>query len=308
VGQVTKGRKAREYSGRTFSEGDIELVKEVVATYPKLSQKELAGTICELLEWTQANGKPKTVQCVQFLRRMAEDGELNLPTLDAQKSASSKAKARKSATKDLSWINMTELNESGAITLEVIRPGDGLQRWRTYMSTYHRLGDPTVHGSQMRYTIIAEDGRDLGCMLFSASAWSLMPRDEWIGWSPADRKARLHLVINQSRFLILPWVRAKNLASRALSMAAKRIQADWLEDYCYAPALLETFVDISLYKGTCYKAANWVYLGETQGRGRNDRYKECALTRKAIYMYPLQRDFREVLKGEKPWKAVEPHV
>jgi len=91
-------------------------------------------------------------------------------------------------------------------------------------------------------------------------------------------------------------------------MAARRIQGDWLEDYCYAPVLLETFVDVALYKGTSYKAANWIYLGETQGRGRNDRHTERALTRKAIYMYPLQRDFRAVLKGEKPWKAVEPHV
>jgi len=308
VGSVNKAKQAREFSGRVFTEEDIELIKEVAVTYPMLSQAELANTICELVGWVQANGKPKTVQCMHFMRELAEDGELIIPALNEKLSASGKRKGKKETVRNLDWIDTSEMTEYSPIRLEVIHPGTNLQQWRTYMSTYHRLGDPNVHGSQMRYTIRAESGRDLGCMLFSASAWSLRPRDEWIGWDLADRKARLHLLVNQSRFLIFPWIRIKNLASRALSAAARQIQSDWLEDYCYAPALMETFVDISLYKGTCYKAANWTYLGETQGRGRNDRHKEQALTHKAIYMYPLQRDFRAVLKGEKPWKAVEPHV
>jgi len=308
VGLVDRACHTWEFSGRTFSEDDIELIKEVTATYPKLSQHELANTICELMGWVQTNGKPKTAQCVQFLRRLADNGELDLPALDEVQSAKRKGKAKQEAAWGHSWIDTSEINELGTIKLDVIRPGEKLRQWRTYMSTYHRLGDPTVHGSQLRYTIKADSGRDVGCMLFSASAWSLKPRDEWIGWTLPDRKGKLHLVVNQSRFLIFPWIHVKNLASRALSMAARRIQGDWLEDYCYAPVLLETFVDVALYKGTSYKAANWTYLGETQGRGRNDRHTERALTHKAIYMYPLQRDFRAVLKGEKPWKAVEPHV
>ena len=297
-----------DFSGRIITEEEMGLIKEITATYPKLSQAELANTVCELIGWTQINGKPKTVQCMQLLRILAEGGELVLPALNIKRSAEQRRNEKKEVVKDLSWINTSELNNCDSIKLEVIRPGEGLQQWRTYMNIYHRLGDPKVYGNQVRYTIKAESGRDLGCMLFSASSWSLMPREEWIGWSPTDRKSRLHLVVNQSRFLILPWIRAYNLASRALSIAAKRIQRDWLEAYCYAPVLLETFVDSSLYRGTSYRAANWIYLGETQGRGRNDRYKECVLTRKAIYMYPLQRDFRAVLKGEKPWKVVEPHI
>lgn len=305
---MNETKQAMEFSGRIFTEEDIELIKEVAAAYPKLSQAELANTVCELVGWVQTNGKPKTVQCLQFMRKLAEAGELTLPALNEKIDAGRKRKVKQEAPKVLTWIDKSEMTECGKIGLEIIRPGENLRQWRTYMSTYHRLGDPKVHGSQMRYTIKAEGGRDLGCMLFSASAWSLKPRDEWVGWSLSDRKAKLHLVVNHSRFLIFPWIRVRNLASRALSMAAGRVQLDWLEDYCYAPVLLETFVDLSLYKGTCYKAANWIYLGETQGRGRNDRHKERALTRKAIYMYPLQHDFREVLKGGKPWKAVEPHV
>jgi hypothetical protein len=296
-----------EFSGRTFTEEEMGLIKEIATTYPKLSQAELANTVCELVGWTQMNGKPKTVQCIQFLRKLAGDGELVLPALN-ERICAGRNGTKKESVKDLSWINTSEMHECGPIKLEAIAPGEQLQQWRTYMSTFHRLGDPNVYGNQMRYIIKTESGRDIGCMLFSAPSWSIMPRDEWIGWSPSDRKSRLHLVVNHSRYLILPWIHVRNLASRALSMVARRIQGDWLEAYCYAPVLLETFVDSSLYKGTCYRAANWIYLGETQGRGRNDRLREFVLARKAIYTYPLQRDFREVLKGEKSWKAVEPHV
>ena len=305
---MKKGTKEKAFSGRMFTGDEMAIIKEVAATYPKLSRSELANTVCELIGWTQANGKPKTVQCMQFLHILAEDGELTVPALNEKISAGRRVAAKTETARGLPWIDTSELNECGPINLVTIHPGCELQQWRTYMSNYHRLGDPRVFGNQMRYMIKAESGRDLGCMLFSAPAWSLMPREEWIGWNSADKKAGLHLVVNQSRYLLFPWVRVHNLASRALSMAVKRIQADWLEAYCYAPVLLETFVDSSLYKGTCYKAANWIYLGETQGRGKFDRHKEFALTHKSIYMYPLQRDFRAVLKGEKPCKTVEPLV
>jgi hypothetical protein len=297
----------REFSGRAFTTEEIGLVKEVAAICTGLSQSELANTVCELIGWTQPNGKPKTVQCVQFLRRLDKDGELALPSLN-ERVGSGRRTIGTMAAKDLSWIDTSEMRECGSISLKVIRPGDELRQWRSYMGEYHRLGDPNVYGNQIRYMIKTGAGRDLGCMLFSASSWALTPREEWIGWSHSGRKARLHLVVNQSRFLIFPWIRVQNLASRALSMAARRIQADWLEAYCYAPVLLETFVDSSLYRGTCYKAANWIYLGETQGRGRLDRHRTHTLTRKDIYVYPLQRDFREVLKGDMPWRVTPPHV
>jgi hypothetical protein len=142
-------------------------------------------------------------------------------------------------------------------------------------------------------------------MQFSASAWSLEERDKWIGWTREDKKVRLHLIINNSRFLIFPWVHIKNLASKALSLAAKQIQEDFLRKYCYAPVLLETFVDTEKYQGISYKAANWIYLGKTKGSGRSGRKKDI-LSRKSIFVYPLQDDFKECLKGEKPYKVVAP--
>jgi hypothetical protein len=140
------------------------------------------------------------------------------------------------------------------------------------------LGYKNVFGSQLHYFIKSGD-KELGCLQFSASAWALEHRDRWIGWSIQDKKERLHLIINNSRFLIFPWLHIRNLASRALSLAAKQIQNDWLREYCYAPVLLETFVDLEHFTGTCYKATSWLYLGQTKGRGRMDRKNE--------YLYPL---------------------
>jgi len=138
--------------------------------------------------------------------------------------------------------------------------------------------------------------------LFSAASWALEDRDKWIGWSEADRNARLFLVVNNSRFLILPNVRIKNLASRALSLAARQIKYDWKREFDYSPVLLETFVDLSRYTGVSYRAANWVLLGRTKGRGRNDRRHDSRLSVKAIFAYPLRPDFADVLKGAKPFK------
>ena len=295
----------REYSGRQFSAEDISLIVTTTQMYPKLSQHEVASTVCELIGWTTQNGRPKRVQCVEFLRQLEAEGLIKLPGKKGEHSMRGRS-ASIAAAKHPSdgESEPKEINECGALSIEIVSPGKRLAQWREYVGSYHKLGDPRVLGSQMRY-MITSDGRDLGCLLFSASSWALAPREKWIGWTAEEKKARLHLIVNNSRFLILPWVRVKNLASRALSMAARRIQRDWLDEYCYAPVLLETFVEPP-YKGTCYKASNWICLGETQGRGRNDRHNEWALTQKSIYALPLQRDFRDVLKGAKPCKAVNP--
>jgi hypothetical protein len=295
----------REYSGRQFNAEEVALIVTTIRMYPKLSQYEIASTVCELIGWITPNGKPKRVQCVEFLRKLEDEGLIQLPAVRAR-NVNQKCEQSNSTNKQTADDNrcMSEIRECGSVSLEIVRPGKRMEQWRRYVRNYHKLGDPRVLGSQIRY-IITSEGHDLGCLLFSAASWALMPRDVWIGWTAEEKKTRLHLIVNNSRFLILPGVHVKNLASRALSQAARQLQGDWLRDYCYAPVLLETFVEPP-YKGTCYKASNWIYLGETQGRGRNDRYTEKALTQKSIYALPLQRDFRAVLKGEKAWKAVNP--
>jgi len=294
----------REFSGRKFNAEDISLIKETIRMYPNLSQRELASTVCEIIGWHTPSGSAKRVQCMEFLRQLEQEKQIILPAKRVRNQA--KERNVEEDKKEQKRINQKTITKCGEIDLEIIRPGKEMARWRSYISQYHVLGDPKVLGSQIRYMIRSE-GNDLGCLLFSGSSWALAPREKWIGWTSEEKKNRLHLIVNNSRFMLLPWVQIRNLASRILSKAARQIQRDWLNEYCYEPVLLETFVDAQ-YTGASYRASNWIYLGETQGRGRNDRYKERLLTRKAIYVYPLQRDYMSVLKGETPWKAVAPHV
>lgn len=291
------------FSGRKFTAEEIELIKWTRKKYPLLSRTELARTICEFLDWTTPAGIAKTNQSLRFLEKLEEAGLIVLPPL-----VPLKRKPKKSEIVDFN-IDTTpitgDLKDQLPIHLEIARAGMSFKLWRRYINDYHMIGDKQVFGSQISYFIKSKE-TVLGCIQFSASSWALSSRDKWIGWNVEDRKQRLHLIVNNSRFLILPWVNIKNLASKVLSIAIKQIQEDWLREYCYAPVLLETFVDTAHFAGTCYKASNWIYLGETQGRGRMDREKEYGLSRKAIYMYPLQKDFKDCLKGIKPCKTVNP--
>lgn len=295
----------REFSGKRIGPVEIKIIKWAIESYPKLSRSELAGTVCEFIDWNTPAGRAKIPQCLECLAKLEEEGLITLPPL--RPNGGRKGQRRTGTTKpelalETDTSEITECNIK-AVELEIVRPGTEMSRWNGYIDRYHMLGCKKVFGSRLQYFIKCE-GVELGCLQFSASAWALSGREKWIGWTTEDRKARLHLVVNNSRFLIFPWIHVRNLASRSLSLAARQIQADWLREYCYAPVLMETFVDQSHFKGTCYKAANWVCLGETKGRGRMDRKGLARGTLKTIYAYPLQKDFRKVLKGEKPYKVV----
>lgn len=294
----------RTFSGRELTSEDIEHIKWARDTYPGLSRSELAGTVCQIIGWTTPAGRAKAQQCKAFLEELEKEGLITLPPAKKQCKKKTNAKISTMKLEPKSELN-GEVQEYEPIKLKIAYPGDELKQWRSYVDKYHMLGDKQVFGSRMQY-FVESNTKKLGCLQFSASAWALKERDSWIGWDVEDRKQRLHLIVNNSRFLVFPWVHIRNLASRVLSIATKQVKEDWLREYCYQPVLLETFVDTEHFKGTCYKAANWTYLGETQGRGRMDRNKKYAKSQKAIYMYPLQKDFKEVLRGEKPHKVVDP--
>jgi len=291
------------FYGRVFSEEDIEMIKWTRKTYPKLSRTELASTVCELIDWTTPAGQPKQAQCAELLKKLEEENIIKLPPVKKQKKRECRVNRKEYN------FNTTEqkgeLRDYEPIKLEIARPGECLRRWRAYVNQYHILGDKWVFGSRLQYYIKSGE-TELGCLQFSASAWALEQRDKWIGWTVEDKKARLHLILNNSRFLIFPWVHIKNLESKTLSIAVKQIKTDWVFEYCYEPVLLETFVDVEKYEGISYKASNWIYLGETKGRGRMDRKMEYGLSKKAIYVYPLTKDFRAYLKGERSYKVVTP--
>jgi hypothetical protein len=162
---------------------------------------------------------------------------------------------------------------------------------------YHYLGYRIPFGAQLQYFIQSGiDQANLGCLQFSSPAWRMAARDHWIGWNDAQRLRNLQKIISNSRFLIFPWVRVKNLASSVLSLAAGTVPHDWLGCYGRRPVLMETLVDRTKYNGTCYQAANWVHVGETTGRGRMDRRnKRQGVAVKDIYLYPLSKKFRREL-------------
>jgi hypothetical protein len=294
----------RVFSGRTFCPEDIKLIRWAVKTYPTLPRNELAATICELLSWTTPAGRVKLQQCNAFLEQLDSEGIVKLSFKPVRKSRTTKSV--KVAKMDFDTTDITgDISTLEPIRLEIARPGENLDRWRSYVNQYHMLRFKRAFGSRLNYFIKSGD-IELGCMQFSASSWALADRDKWIGWEVSDKQQRLHLIVNNSRYLIFPWVRVKNLASKALSLAVKQIQDDWLREYCYAPVLLETFVDREHFEGTCYKAANWVYLGQTKGHGRNSNSHIPNRSQKDIYVYSLQKNFRACLKGEVPYKVVDP--
>jgi hypothetical protein len=166
--------------------------------------------------------------------------------------------------------------------------------WNEYIDWYHYLGYTPLPGAQLRHFARSE-GRILALFGFGAAAWKTAPRDMFIRWSTEQRERNLHLIVNNARFLILPWVQSRHLASRLLGMAARQIADDWQKLYRYRPVLLETFVETPRFKGTSYKAANWIHVGKTKGRGKLDRYNKAQLPCKDIWLYPLDKRFRRTL-------------
>lgn len=285
-------------SGRAFTRQEIRDIQETVGMYPRLSRTELVLTLCEHLGWVTEAGHYKVIACGKALEKLEARGLLQLP---ARRRLRGGWGRRESIVLSADTAPEAEIlgsvHDIAPVAVEAVRAKAERQRWDEYVERYHRLGYKRPCGAHQRYFVVGGDGRKLGCLLFAASAWALAERDAWIGWTASQRAQRLKLVVGNTRFAVFPWVRIKNLASKALSLAAQRIGEDWQQRYGYRPVLLETFVEVERYRGTCYQAANWIYVGQTQGRGRMDRYHQSQSPVKAIYVYPLVRDFRRILCG-----------
>lgn len=291
--------RVEKFCGQVVTDGQLSEIKEIVETFPKLSRTELAGTVCELFSWERPTGKLKTVECRQFLEHLDNQGIIRLPVCRKQYSKKSTVKVQRTKKADVQATISAKLKELSPILLERVDGQEQRQLWYEYVDRYHYLGYQIPFGAQLRYFIKSGVNDEiLGCFQFSSPAWKMAPRDCWIGWSVTQRKANLQKIINNSRFLIFPWVKVKNLASSALALAVKAVPDDWQLFYGYRPVLMETLVDKKRFKGTCYKAANWVHLGRTTGRGRMDRDNtQQGAAVKEIYVYPLTFRFRQELAG-----------
>jgi hypothetical protein len=286
--------------GRTFGSNELELMRQIALEFSALGVTEIARTVCELLEWKRLNGGLKNHECRQLLELLAAEGVLTLPDL---RKRGGRGPRRADVSRPCAAPTSVECAWSKREPLDlIVVEGKAESRlWREHVERHHYLGCRVPFGANLRYWVRNRD-RELACLLWTSPAWKMRPRDAWIGWSEEQRQRNLQLIVNNSRFLILPWVRVKGLASSILALSARQMPHDWEARFGYRPVLLETLVDAARFRGTCYRAANWIHVGQTTGRGRMDReHKAQGQAIKDIYVYPLVRDARQLLCRNPTW-------
>ena len=281
--------------GRVFSQDEISRIRAIVEESPGEHRFALSKRICEELGWRQDNGRLKDRSCRDVLLKLSAAGLLCLP--DRRRPPrrrrpipiTSKTDPRLAPSlgpRDVDVHSFSIITASGRRSDELL--------WNEYVERYHYLGFGVPVGPHIKY-LVHFGGEPVACIAFSGAAWKIAPRDSWVGWCPAVRERNLRLVVNNSRFLILPWIRVDNLASRILALALRRLPDDWHKLYAYRPVLVETFVHADRHRGTCYVAAGWTCIGVTKGRGKMDRYKAAALPKKVVFLRSLVPNARHWL-------------
>jgi len=274
----------------------ISQIHEMISTNPTWNRSKLSIELCHKWGWCDHTGKPKDISCRDMLRDLDAKGIITLPMPHH--------KTRQVGSKDVIREVLHETNEISCAIKDVLPIRIDVVKERTHegheykflIDQYHYLGFDMTVGENIKYMVYSRDNKLLACLLFGSSAWSCAPRDQYIKWTPSARKANLIHTTNNTRFLVLPWVRVPHLASHILGQLTRRIASDWQMKYGHPVQLLETFVEKDRFKGTCYKAANWICVGETTGRSRNDRYSKMSVPIKDIYLFPLNKRFKEVLR------------
>jgi hypothetical protein len=291
---------ALSFKGRRFEAEELHLIEEVVATFPRLSRQELANTICELVDWRRPNQGLKTWEAKELLEILERAGRLRLPPLRPGRPRGSKTSVPQTARGAAGPRLRAALGDLKPLTLRRVATAEERGLWRELVERHHPQGHRVPFGAHLRYLVEAARPRPtvVACLQLSSPAWKMAARDRWIGWSDRVRRAHLQRIVNHSRFLVLPWVEVPSLASSLLGLMARRFPGEWEQTYGVRPVLLETLVEQS-HAGTCYRAANWIALGTTTGRGRMDReHRRQGLAAKHVFVYPLVARAREILRGE----------
>ena len=293
-------------NGRDFTPEILNRIQALVKSDPLISRTQLSRQVCEWLEWRNAKGKLQDMSCRVALLKLEQRGFISLPVGGKRPPKKSKRHTTMEAGIEETMPPECRLPDLGRI--ELIKIGSVESKnsriWNGLMQRYHYLGEGPLCGAQMRYLIRSERYGFVGGFAFSAAALKIAPRDRWIGWEVTAHKKNLNKVIGNSRFLIIP--RIPHLASHVLALMVKRIALDWQERYGIRPVLLETFIEQGRFKGTCYQAANWIHLGETRGRGRQDSACLRLAPVKDIYVYPLSRQAQKILCDEAPKPVLKP--
>jgi len=281
--------------GRRLGPEDIGIVRHWLATQPAWNRTRLSRELCERWNWRNEAGRLKDMACRTLLLKLERRGHIRLPI--RQRPSPNALRNRRTLTMACDRTPIEgALCDLQPVRIEPLREKDpDLALFRFLLQAHHYLGLRNSVGENLKYLVRDRQGRPVACLLFGAAAWKARARDEWIGWHADQRRGGLGRLANNTRFLVLPWVRVPHLASHLLGRVAQRLNADWTAKYGHRVELLETFVDRDRFRGTCYRAASWLHVGATVGRSRNDRDQTLSVPVKDIYVRPLAADFRRRL-------------
>lgn len=283
------------YRGQTVNQAGIEFIQRLIAENPQLSRRRLSTKLCLAWNWVQANGQPRDMVCRSLMLELHRAGRIQLP---ARRFCPVNNAARHRVPVPEPIVEVAplacRLAELGPLEIRQVRRTAAEPLFGSLLQAHHYLGYTQPVGEQLKYVYYAR-GRPVACMAWSSSPRHLGARDRFIGWSAAQRRANIHLLAYNTRFLILPWVRVPHLASHLLARTARVISADWQQLYQHPLYLLETFIDPERFRGTCYRAANWILVGQTTGRGKNDQTNRVNRSLKELWVYPLGKAFPQAL-------------
>jgi len=281
-----------------ITEDRVNQIRSVIAENPDWNRTKISKHICRLWGWQSPNGHLKDISCRDMLRELDKAGRIDLPAAQISTSTFRNSDKVEYLEHDTTPVG-SKLAELRPLHVSVVSTGKELIIFKSLIAQYHYLGFDRAIGENMKYMIYDCDGRPLSCLLFGSAAWSCRERDNFIGWDKSERTRGLSCMTNNSRFLVLPWVRVPHLASHILSLIIHRVADDWQNKYGHPVYCLETFVEVGRFRGVCYRAANWVRVGATTGRGRDGGHKNAILPIKDVYIYPLVPKFRQLLYNMK---------
>lgn len=283
--------------GRTLTPADLDTIRNLIRDHPDWHRTRLSRELCAMWDWRTPTGQIKDMACRTLLLKLHRAGVVQLPERRGPSVNHRRGKTFQPVAHD-STSRQCSLSQLGPVRLVMADKPPWLDLWQTLLHGYHYLGFSTRVGKNISYLALDTADRPMAALLFGAAAWKVAGRDAFVGWTPAQRRKNLDLIANNTRFLIPPWIQVPHLASHVLAAAARRVSADWQSKYGHGLVLLETFVEDGRFQGTCYRAANWIRVGHTTGRTRNDRNRDIQTPVKSVYLYPLRRAYRRELTRE----------
>lgn len=285
------------YRGRDLTREDLAQIRAAISADYSRGRSYISRCLCEQWDWRQANGRFKEYAARDLLLRLEEAGHITLPPRLRVKNNRKRPSFERKPDFE-SQPRSGQVNEFPVPQLREAQ-GEDAYLWDYLIAHHHYLGNPRLVGEHLKQLIYL-DAQVVGCLGWASAAFKVAARDRWIGWSADVRRQRLHLLANNARFVLLPWIRVKHLASKVLAQSVRGLSEQWEERYGHPLVLAETFVETGRFAGTCYRAANWQAVGQSRGHAKRGNRYRCHGVAKAHYLYPLRRDWRAVLVGEVP--------